>query len=292
MNHHRLEQLHEEDSVFLTDGAGEEWAAWCVEFAELWSPVESPNFFHEHCVALLEGSESLAAAFTLLVPLSVTEESFWCRYLHARRCVVPHELALYILESDPTTFTFEPNDINFINWKDSFFSDWEQVHRDVATDCEFALEKSQLLSWQYGRLVPASISTRDFWCRYLYRRAILVRNSSNLEHDKSYAGFTPPALAHAAEIVKNNSDSEGVHSAGDVSVLPLPQIAASTSSCEASLSGNFVSPMGNLASHDAPSSILTPSESVAPTCQDVPSSSHVILQGPSSQEVDGWDEWE
>jgi hypothetical protein len=132
--------------------------------ANLWSPlaVESPNFFHDHCVALLEGSESLAAAFTSLVPSSVTEESFWCRYLHARRCVVPTELALFLLEGDPATFTCEPNDVDFDNWKDSFFSDWDQVHRDVAADCEVALEKSQLLSWQHARLVPASISAIDF----------------------------------------------------------------------------------------------------------------------------------
>jgi hypothetical protein len=299
MNRRRLEQLHEEGGVFLTDGAGNEWAAWRVEFTQLWSPlaVESPNFFHDHCVALLEGSESLASAFTSLVPSSVTEESFWCRYLHARRCIVPNEFALFVLESDPATFTCEPNDIDFDNWKDSFFSDWDHVHRDVATDCEVALQKSQFLSWQHARLAPASISARDFWCRYLYRRAVLVRNFSKFEHDQSSACFASPAQAHTAESAPVTSESEGIRVAVDVSVLPLPQMAASTTSCEASLFGDVVSPMEILASPSTPSSTLTDnsrtsSESAAPACHDVPSSSRVASQGPSSLEADGWDEWE
>jgi hypothetical protein len=368
MNRRRLEQLHEEGGVFLTDGAGDEWSAWRVEFTQLWSPlaVESPNFFHDHCVALLEGSESLAAAFTSLVPSSVTEESFWCRYLHARRCIVPNELALFVLEGDPATFTSEPNDVDFDNWKDSFFSDWDQVHRDVAADCEVALEKSQLLSWQHARLVPASVSARDFWCRYLYRRAVLVRNFSKFEHDQSSARFASPVQAHAAENAPVTSESEGIHATDDVSVLPLPQMAASTTSCDASLSGDVVSPTEIRASPSASSSTLTDnpqgythaaenapvtsesegihvaddvsvfplpqmaasttsceaslsgdvvspteiraspsassstltdisrtsSESAAPACHDVPSSSCVASQGPSSLEADGWDEWE
>jgi hypothetical protein len=74
-------------------------------------------------------------------------------------------------------------------------------------------------------------------------------------------------------------------------------MAASTTSCEASLSGGVVSPTEIRASPSAPSSTLTDnsrasSESAAPACHDVPSSSRVASQGPSSLEADGWDEWE
>lgn len=172
----------------MTDGAGNEWAAWRVEFTQLWSPlaVESPNFFHDHCVALLEGSESLASAFTSLVPSSVTEESFWCRYLHARRCIVPNELALFVLESDPATFTCEPNDIDFDNWKDSFFSDWELLCKNLSF-CPGSTHGSCLPAFQpatFGADICIDV-------QFLY---VIFQNSNMINH--------PPVLPRLHRLIQ------------------------------------------------------------------------------------------
>jgi hypothetical protein len=288
--------------VFLEDGRGDEWAAWCVQFAQLWSPraIGSPNFFHKHCVGLLEGSESLASAFTSFVPSPVAEEHFWCRYLHARRRIVPNELALFVLESDAATFACEPDEIDFVGWKDVFFRDWEQEDGDVVADCEVALDKSQLLSWQYQQLVPADVCARDFWSRYLYRRAMLVRNLSKIEHDSSSAVFAPPAEipheTHSTEIADNLSGTNATNAASDCSVFHSPQSTASTPSGETSLPSDVAAPAEQQMPHaDLPSTLardprLPPQTAARPS--QVAISSHVTSQEPSSLDVDGWDEWE
>ena len=288
--------------MFLVDGTGDEWAAWRVQFAQLWSPraFGSPNFFHNHCVGLLEGSESLAAAFSSFVPSPVAEERFWCRYLHVRRRIVPHELALFVLETDAATFACEPDEIDFVGWKEVFFRDWEQEDGDVAADCEVALEKSQLLSWQYQQLVPADVCARDFWSRYLYRRAILVRNLSKIEQDSSSAVFAPPAEilheTHSTAIADNLSGTNATNAASDSNVFHSPQSTASTPSGETSLPGDVAAPAEHRMSHaDLPSTLACdpgPSSQTAAPSSQVASSSHVTSQGPSSLDVDGWDEWE
>lgn len=299
----RLERLHSDGNVFLVDGSGSDWATWRVQFSQLWSPLadRTTNFFHDYCVALLDGSESLAAAFASFVPSSVAEESFWCRYLYARRLILPHELAVFILENEATTFSLEPNDVDFASWKEVFLNDWEKEDGDVATDCEVALEKSQLLSWQYRHLVPANVSARDFWCRYLYRRAILMQRLSTVEHDQSIAISETPAQglhdAHSAEITSAATEPNAMNSSEDGVACSPSQIATSTSCHDTSLPGDVMSPAEPLAqldvhqshsTHDSkPSSPSADSEN-----QDVSSSGQVSSRVHSSLEEDGWDEWE
>jgi len=300
--------LHLDDGVFLVDSVGDNWDSWRLQFTELWSPnaTTSPSAFHDHCVALLGSSESLSLVFTTLVPSSVSEETFWCRYLYARFCIIPHERALFLLESDAASFTSDPIESGFDIWKDLFFENWAQHDADVITDCNVALENSQFLSSQYRLLVPAIVSARDFWCRYLFLRALLVRNAGDdavLMIDEPAQSSVCSDLLPAADAVHvsgNAPESEsGVSTArgtdADTCSSSLSPKVTASRSVEACLdedlltehaSVDFQAP--NLGIHSS-----SASEAVASQDQSISSSSTVTLQVPTpSSEVAGWDDWE
>ena len=292
-----------EERTFLVDGIGDEWAQWSLQFAQLWSSQHASEFFHDRCIEFLEGSESLASAFSSLVPSSVSEETFWCRYLLARRCILPHEHALFILENDPATFSFEPIETDFHVWKGLFSGEWDHNDPQMISDCTVALEKSQLLSWQYKRLVPADVSARDFWCRYLFRRALLARKESNDE--VSLPSSMSPTLSNEHTSLAREVGDDGLCAESSSQVVSaIDDVASSLSHSIASTSGD-ASPPGSVAtptieqhsSHGRISSSLgvqssSIAESATPATHTTHSSSHVSVQGTSSLEVAGWDEWE
>ena len=319
----RLDMLHRDDAVFLAEHTGDDWDAWRLQFAELWSPnaAASPNDFHDHCAALLEGSQSLAAAFTTFVPSSVSEETFWCRYLYARRFIIPHEHALFVLEKETASFTTDPVESDFNHWKDMFVENWEQHDAGIVSDCTVALENSQLLSSQYRSLVPSAVCARDFWCRYLFRRALLVRSVTVVEPEH----VTVAEPSHVTVIEPPQSSICSASPAPDVAANPtsecdshisasqafgaedddhrssLSQATATISgeaSTPASLAGDATSLTQPHASADSQSpnsgslSSSTP-EVVASKGHHIPGSSPTALPGPpASSEVAAWDEWE
>jgi hypothetical protein len=315
--------LHRDDAVFLAEHTGDDWDAWRLQFAELWSPnaAASPNDFHDHCAALLEGSQSLAAAFTTFVPSSVSEETFWCRYLHARRFIVPHEHALFVLEKETVSFTTDPVESNFNDWRDVFVENWEQHDAGIVSDCTVALENSQLLSSQCRSLVPSAVCARDFWCRYLFRRALLVRSVTVVEPEHVTVAepslvtvIEPPqssicSASPAPDVAANPTSecdshisvSQAFSAEDDDHRSSLSQATATISgeaSTPASLAGDATSLTQPHASADSQSpnsgslSSSTP-EVVASKGHHIPGSSPTALPGPpASSEVAAWDEWE
>ncbi len=291
-----------EERIFLVDGIGDEWTQWSLQFAQLWSSPHATEFFHDRCVEFLEGSESLAAAFSSLVPSSVSEETFWRRYLHARCCILPHEHALFILENDPGTFSFDPIETDFHDWKGVFFGQWDHDDRQMISDCTVALEKSQLLSWQYGRLVPADVSARDFWCRYLFRRALLARKEPNDELSKPSSMSLTLSNEHTNLGCEAGGDGLCAESSNKI-LSAIDDIDSSLPHSKAAMSGDASHPSSvapPIEQHESDGCISsnlgvqssTISESAAPVTPKTHISSQDSVQGTSSLEVSGWDEWE
>ncbi len=291
--------------MFLVDGIGDEWACWSAQFAELWSSSHAPKFFHDRCVSLLEGSESLAAAYSLFVPHEVPEYTFWCRYMNARRCILPREHALFLLEKDSSTFTCEPIGTDFHDWKSIFIGDWDRDDGGIVSDCIVAMEQSELLSWQYNRLVPSDICAQDFWSRYLFRRALLLRNVPNAELPQSPTLPIPLRNDGASAVCEvasdesrgeKNSSSDVPNAEVDGNDFSLSQTTGSAP-VDASLPGSvaFLSephvPDGSISSTHAVLS-STIAQSAVPSNHNVQSSSHIALQEPSSSEGSVRDEWQ
>jgi hypothetical protein len=303
-NQRRLEKLHKEGDLFLVEGSGDDWAAWRLEFAELWSSTSasSPNFLHRHCATLIESSHSLSAALSEYVPMHVSEETFWCRYLYARHRIIPQEHALFVLEINVASFTVEPIETDFQSWKDMFVSKWQLQDDDISSDCALALQKSQLLSWQYDRLVPVEVSAQDFWCRYLFRRAGPHQHTSITETPQVSRTSPSPARNHSASHHHASPDLNVRCAASDSQVN-------NSGACECSLSSSRAAPStppdarissdsavaiewhgsDNNSSPKSPAD--SPSRSQLAAC--IPNPSLASAQDAAApSDAAGWDEWE
>jgi len=94
------------------------------------------------------------------------------------------------LQQDPKTFTSEPEDPEFVNWKTTF--DWNQ-HKD---ETQSILATSSDIFLLYSKLVPESLSPQEFWERYYYRlkvhkdeeekKAALLKGSAPLVSELSW----------------------------------------------------------------------------------------------------------
>jgi hypothetical protein len=216
---------------------------------------------------------------------------------------MPREHSLFALENNPATFTYESIETDFLDWKSMFMSKWDLDDRTVVSDCSLALEKSQLLSLQYQRLVPGDVCARDFWCRYLFRRALLLRNEPSIEATQS------PTLPSA------QADDEPSDACGGSSGTSLKEPSGHVANAESSDGSEFSSsqttaptsgddfvvlPSGGAApnelhsSDDFPASNagVSSSSSAAPSAASSAHSSAQVAQQPSSSEAAGWDEWE
>jgi len=76
-------------------------------------------------------------------------------------------LRLKKLQQDPSTFNSEPEDPEFIAWKQSY--DWNEKKEET----QHILATNKEIFNTYSQLVPKLLSPQDFWERYYYRVKVL-----------------------------------------------------------------------------------------------------------------------
>jgi len=76
-------------------------------------------------------------------------------------------LRLKKLQQDPNTFNSEPEDAEFIEWKQTF--DWN-IKKD---ETQHILATNKEIFNTYSQLVPKLLSPQEFWERYYYRIKVL-----------------------------------------------------------------------------------------------------------------------